>query len=402
MSSSRPVRRVLQVHTRYREAGGEDRVLQDELHLLRSAGIDVEQLIFDNAAIDESTALGSARAAASAIWSTAASRRVDAAIRAFDPDVVHVHNTFALASPSVFWAAHRRTVPVVHTLHNYRLVCPVATCFRDGHSCTDCVGQPIPLPGVIHACVRDSRAQSAVVAATLTAHRAIGTWRRRIDRYIALTRFQRSLLVKGGLPAGRISVVPNFLEPDPGTRAGERRGVLYLGRVAPEKGIDTLVTASTLGRQVVRVAGDGPAMAAVESAAASGNVIALGRLDAAEAHAEVASASALVVPSLWFEGFPMVVLEAYASGTPVIASRIGSLAEAVEEGETGLLVPPGDARALAAAFAWAAQHPSEMSAMGGNARRRYEERYRGAHHLSALMGVYAEAAEAAEGRHDAH
>ena len=143
-------------------------------------------------------------------------------------------------------------------------------------------------------------------------------------------------------------------------------------------------------------------MAAVESAAASGNVIALGRLDAAEAHAEVASASALVVPSLWFEGFPMVVLEAYASGTPVIASRIGSLAEAVEEGETGLLVPPGDARALAAAFAWAAQHPSEMSAMGGNARRRYEERYRGAHHLSALMGVYAEAAEAAEGRHDAH
>jgi glycosyltransferase involved in cell wall biosynthesis len=391
---------VLQVHTRYREAGGEDRVVQDELHLLRSAGIEVEQVTFDNAAIDESSALGRARAATSAIWSTAAASRVEAAIQALDPDVVHVHNTFALASPSVFWAGRRRAVPIVHTVHNYRLVCPVATCFRDGHICTDCVGRPIPLPGVMHACVRDSRTQSAVVAATLATHRAIGTWRRRIDRYIALTHFQRSLLVKGGLPARRISVVPNFLEPDPGVSRAERRGFLYLGRVAREKGIDTLMAASARARQPLRVAGDGPAIATVEAAAAaSGHVVALGRLDAGDARAEVASALALIVPSLWFEGLPMVVLEAYASGTPVIASRIGSLAEIVEEGKTGLLVPPGDVHALEAAIKWAARHPSHIRAMGANARQRYEECYRGHDHLSALMGVYREAAESRHGRH---
>jgi glycosyltransferase involved in cell wall biosynthesis len=397
--SVRPARRVLQIHTRYRESGGEDRVAADELRLLTSGGLDVEQVIFDNASIDESTTLGRARAAASAIWSQSAAKRVDAAIQAFRPDVVHVHNTFVLASPSVFWAARRRAVPAVHTLHNYRLVCPVATCFRDGHPCTDCVSQPIAAPGVVHACVRDSRAQSAVVATTLATHRAIGTWRHRIERYVALTQFQRSLLVKGGLPARRIVVVPNFLEPDPGAPRRERLGLLYVGRVAPEKGIGTLTAAAELGGQVIRIAGDGPEMDIVRAAAASKSVIALGRLSAEDAHAEIASAAALVVPSLWFEGFPMVVLEAYASGTPVIASRIGSLTEIVEDGKTGLLVRPGNAGALATALTWAAEHPAEMREMGVNARRRYEERYRGSHHLAALMDVYAQAMEASHGAH---
>ncbi|HJP71918.1 MAG TPA: glycosyltransferase [Candidatus Limnocylindria bacterium] len=391
MTTGRPVQRVLQVHTRYREAGGEDRVVDDELRLLRSAGVEVEQIIFDNTSIDDSSAPGRARAGASAVWSTSAARRVRSAIGSFRPDVVHVHNTFVLASPSVFWAASRSAVPVVHTVHNYRLVCPVATCFRDGHPCTDCVGKPIPVPGVVHACVRHSRAQSAVVAATLTTHRAIGTWSRRIDRYIALTDFQRSLLVKGGLPARRISVLANFLEPDPGIDANDRTGFLYLGRLAPEKGIATLTAAAALGHHAVRVAGDGPASDLVNAAAVSSQVSALGRLSTSEAHRAMASSVALLVPSLWFEGFPMVVLEAYASATPVIASRIGSLAEVVEDRTTGLLVPPGDADALAAAIAWAHDHPSEMRAMGLNARRRYEERYRGASHLAALMDIYDEA-----------
>ena len=393
MSASTAVQRVLQVHTRYREAGGEDRVVEEERRLLSSAGLEVDQVIFDNAAIDESSVRNRARTAASAMWSADAAKRVSTAIRSARPDVVHVHNTFVLASPSVFWAASRSAVPVVHTLHNYRLVCPVATCFRDGHCCTDCVGQPIPLPGVVHACVRGSRTQSAVVSATIAAHRAIGTWTRRIDRYIALTAFQRSLLVQGGLPAHRISVVPNFLEPDPGANVAARGGFLYLGRLALEKGIATLTAAAALSGHAVRVAGDGPAVDLVEAAAASDNVVALGRLATVDARAEVASAVALIVPSLWFEGFPMVVLEAYASGTPVIASRIGSLAEVIEDGTTGLLVAPGDSRALGDAITWADGHRSEMRAMGMNARARYEERFRGQDHLAALMDVYGQAGE---------
>lgn len=397
MTNSPPVRRILQVHTRYREAGGEDRVVDDELALLRAADVGVERVIFDNTMIDESSALGRVRAGAAAIWSSEAAKRVGIAINSFKPDVVHVHNTFVMGSPSVFWAASHSAVPVVHTVHNYRLVCPVATCFRDGHSCTDCVGRPLALPGVIHACVRDSRPQSAVVAATLATHRALGTWHRKVDRYLALTEFQRSLLVRGGLPARRIGVVPNFLEPDPGMHDYERTGLLYLGRLSPEKGIDTLTTAASLGSQTIRVAGDGPADDVVRTASASNKVVALGRLSAADASRAVASSIALVVPSVCFEGFPMVVLEAYASGTPVIASRIGSLAEVVEDGVTGRLVPPGDANALAEMMAWADSHRPEMRAMGANARRRYEERYRGMQHLRSLMDAYGEAKEHADG-----
>jgi glycosyltransferase involved in cell wall biosynthesis len=177
----------------------------------------------------------------------------------------------------------------------------------------------------------------------------------------------------------------------------ERTGLLYLGRLSPEKGIDTLTTAASLGSQTIRVAGDGPADDVVRTASASNKVVALGRLSAADASRAVASSIALVVPSVCFEGFPMVVLEAYASGTPVIASRIGSLAEVVEDGVTGRLVPPGDANALAEMMAWADSHRPEMRAMGANARRRYEERYRGMQHLRSLMDAYGEAKEHADG-----
>ena len=364
-------------------------MVEDEGRLLADAGLTVEQVVFDNADIDESQSpVRLASLAGAAVWSRSAAHRVRAAVNRFQPDVIHIHNTFVAASPSVFWAARTGRVPVVHTVHNYRIACPVATCFRDGHTCTDCVGRSIPWPSVVHACVRGSHAQSAVAAATLATHRAIGTWRHRIDRYIALTEFQRSLLVKGGLPAPRTSVVPNFLEPDPGYGAGPRGGVVYVGRLAREKGIETLLAAAAQRPGQVRVVGDGPAADAVTAAARADHLVAVGRVTADGAKREMSAATALLVPSLWFEGFPLVVLEAFAVGTPVIASRIGSLAEIVEDGVTGVLTPPGDAAALANAIQWAHQHSVEMRAMGANARKAYEERYRGGAHLDALMRVY--------------
>lgn len=385
------VRRILQIHTRYRQAGGEDVVVDAERRLLEAAGASVEQVIFDNAELHEARSLGSdARLAASAVWSGTAKRRVARAIARYRPQVVHVHNTYAAASPSVYRSATDAHLPVVQTLHNYRLVCPVATCFRDGHACTDCVGRSVAWPAVLHACVRGSRAQSAVVATTLGVHRALGTYRNEVDAYIALTSFQRSLMVQGGLAAARIRVIPNFLEPDPGSSNEPRAGLLYVGRLAQEKGIEALTLAAGKEPGILRVAGDGPLAHLIDRSDAAGDLRRLGRLDAASVLGEVRSALALVLPSIWFEGFPMVVLEAFASGTPVIASRIGSLAEVVDEGETGLYVEPGDPESLAERMRWAADHPHEMMTMGAKARARYETTYQGAGHLAALMRTYEE------------
>jgi len=388
------VRRVLQVHTRYRQPGGEDQVVEAERQLLEDAGLEVRQVIFDNADLRESESIaGDLRLAASAIWSRAAERRVRTAIKAMRPQVMHVHNTFSAASPSIYSAAAANGVPVVQTLHNYRLVCPAAVAFRDGRACTDCVGLPIALPAVVHACVRGSRTQSAVAGATIAVHRALGTFRHKIGLYLALTSFQRQLLVRGGVPADRIRVVPNFLEPDPGEGTGQRSGVLYIGRLSVEKGIATLLAAAAEVPGQLRVAGDGPLAPSVRDAE-PGSIVYLGRLERATVQAELRRAVAVVLPSIWFEGFPLVVVEAYAAGTPIIASRIGSLAEIVEDRITGMLARPGDASDLAASMRWAVDHPDEMAQMGVNARRRYEARYRGSMHLTALLETYVAAGAA--------
>lgn len=392
MSGQEGVRRILQVHTRYRQAGGEDRAVEAERVLLEEAGLDVRQVIFDNADLRESRSLGAdLRLAASAIWSPGAARRVADAIRADRPDVVHVHNTFAAASPSVYGAAARLGVPVVQTLHNYRLACPAATLFRNGHPCTDCVHAWLPAPAVIHACVRGSRSQSLVAAATIGVHRRIGTFADRIDRYVALTTFQRRLIVDAGLPDARVHVIPNFLEPDPGASEGSRSGVLFVGRLSIEKGIDSLLVAASHPAMsgLLDVAGDGPLASQVAEAATAGLLRYLGPLAGDEVARRMRNVLALLVPSIWYEGFPMVVLEAYATGTPVIAARIGSLEEVIDDGETGLLVTPGDPEDLARAIRWAVDHPDKMAAMGAAARQRYEDRYRGPDHLAALLDVYA-------------
>lgn len=391
-----PIRAVLQIHTRYLYAGGEDQIVEAEKRLLEAAGFAVRQVIFDNAHLRPGKSFGrNVRLAIAAIWSRSAERRVKTAIADERPDIVHVHNTFFAASPSVYAAAG--DVPVVQTLHNYRMVCPAATTFRDGHACTDCVGRPVPWPGVLHACVHGSRSQSAVAAATITLHRARGTFRDKIGRYIALTAFQRDLMIRGGLPAERITVIPNFLEPDPGTSDVPRSGLLYVGRLSEEKGVEVLLKAAGLRSSKVRIAGDGPSRSTVEAAAAQGNIEYLGRLDTSSVASELARATALVLPSIWFEGFPVTVIEAYAAGTPVIASRIGSLTEIVEDGVTGLLAAPHDPGGLAERMGWASDHPDEMREMGRTARRRYEERFRGPTHLAALREAYGAAASVAAG-----
>ena len=389
MNRDRPIARVLQVHTRYRQAGGEEEVVAAEKELLEAAGVDVRQVIFDNSDLRESESfISDMRLAASAIWSKTAYRRVSAALLAHGSQVMHVHNTFAAASPSVYDAGVDRGVPVVQTLHNYRLVCPVATLFRDGRPCTDCVGRGLPWPGVVHACVRGSRSLSLVAAATLGISRARGTLTRRIALYLALTQFQRDQMIAGGLPVNRIRVLPNFLIRDPGASSGERRGVVFAGRLAAEKGVEVLLDAASLVPGVVSVIGDGPLAPAAQAANAAGAIRYQGRLSRPDVIDKIRRSIALVIPSVWFEGFPLVLLEAYASAIPVIASGIGSLGELVEHGTTGLVAGPGDPPALAARIQWAVDHPERMREMGRTARHRFETRFRAETHLAALLDSY--------------
>jgi glycosyltransferase involved in cell wall biosynthesis len=194
--------------------------------------------------------------------------------------------------------------------------------------------------------------------------------------------------VKGGLPADRIQVVSNFLEPDPGVSTGARSGFLFVGRLSEEKGASTLVRASALAPGLVRVAGRGSLSPLVEAAGRAGDLEVLGQLEKKAVFEQLRASVAMVLPSVWFEGMPVSVLEAFATGTPVIASRIGSLEEVIEDGATGLLARPGDAADLAGRLRWASDHPAEMRQMGSAARLAYETRYRGRTHLDALLSTY--------------
>jgi len=384
--------KILLAHNAYQQRGGEDAVVEAEAALLRSRGHEVLEYRRHN---DELAAMGRAQAALGTLWSTRTRAELRALLRAERPDVLHVHNTFPLISPSLYWAAADCGVPVVQTLHNFRLLCPQAMLLREGRVCESCVGR-LPLAGVVHGCYRGSRAQTGVLAGMLVLHRALGTWVQKVHRYIALNEFCRAKFIEGGLPAERIAVKANFVDMPPPPPAGARAGLLYVGRLAPEKGIDVLVRAAGgLPAGSLRVAGSGPEQALLAGPAA---VHALGALAGAQVVSEMQRAVALVFPSIWFETFGLVVIEAFACGTPVIASRIGGVPDLVEDGVTGLLVTPGDAADLALKMQWALDHPERMAAMGRAARGVYEARYTADINHGQLLAIYRDAiAEQARG-----
>jgi len=380
--------KVLVAHNRYQARGGEDVVFEAEIDLLRDAGHHVETLTVSNEAI---TSLAARITTTLSIADNAQGKRVMAeAIDRFRPDVVHVHNFFPLLSPAVFDVCRQKRVPAVVTLHNYRTICTGGMLLRDGRICHTCL-EAGHLWGVVHRCYRGSLPGSLASAYMIARHQRRGTWTRPGLRLIALTQFARSLFVQAGFDAGRIDVKPNFM-PDPGAPdpSAPRDGLLYVGRLSREKGIDVLLEAVAGTAVPLRIAGEGPEFAALK-ARAPANVTFLGALSRAEVFGEMAKAQALVVPSRWYEGFPMVVVEAFARGTPVIASDLGGLAEIVSAGKTGALAPPGDAAALRRKIGDVLGTPELVAAWGQAARATYLELYAPSENLRLLEGVYARA-----------
>lgn len=385
--------RVLAVHNRYQQRGGEDVIFEAETALLEAHGVAVCRLEFDNRAIPARRSLGAnLRLAATTIRSAEGIARVGEAARRFRPDIVHFYNTFPLVSPAAYAPARATGAAIVQTVQNYRLICPAATFFRDGAVCEDCRGKLVPWPAIAHGCYRGSRGQSAVVAAMLTTHRLLGAWRHNVDIFLAATAFSRERLVAGGLPAERVLVKPNFLAGDPPRRVAAPTGFVFVGRLTVEKGIETLLRAwrRVATDEPLRVAGTGPLEGLVRTAAARDPRIDVrGHLDRAGTLTEMAGSRALIFPSLWYEGFPMTIVEAMAVGLPVIATRLGAMAEVVEDGVTGLLVPGGDDAALAERIGWALANPAALTEHGRRARERFEQRYTPERNIEHLLRVYA-------------
>jgi glycosyltransferase involved in cell wall biosynthesis len=372
--------RVLVVHNGYQQRGGEDEVVEAEASLLRRNGHAVELYRRHNDELREMRALAAAK---DTVWSSRTRADLARIIPEFRPDVVHAHNTFALISPSVYAAVAQARVPVVQTLHNFRLLCLQAMFLRNGQVCEDCLGR-FPWRGLLHRCYRGSVPHSAVLAAMIGLHRAIGTYRKKVTRYIALTDFSRTKFIAGGLPGERIAVKSNFAEV-PVLDDRPRAGALFVGRLSPEKGTRVLARAAARGQSRIDVIGAGPERPSLE--AASGLRL-LGWQNRETIYARMREVSYLIVPSICYENFPLTVVEAYANGLPVIASRLGAMAELVQDGETGLLFEAGNAEDLAERMAWAEAHPGDLARMGRAARREYELKYTPATNYEALMGIY--------------
>lgn len=386
--------RILLVHNRYQQPGGEDMVFASEAALLMAHGHAVESLVFDNDAIGpRRSALDAARLAATTIWSRHGHAAVRGAIRTFRPDVIHFHNTFPLISPAGYYAARAEGVPVVQTLHNFRLLCANGLFYRDGHICEDCLGKPVPLPGVVHACYRESRAMSGAAVAMLTTHRALHTWTRTVNRYIVLGEFARQKFIQGGLPAEKLAIKPNFV-PDPSVGDGGGNYALFVGRLSPEKGIGTLLQAwERLAAKIpLKIAGDGPLAGDVADAARRLlGVEWLGRLSPAAVTTAMQDATLLIFPSAWYEGgVPRTILESLAVGTPVVAPDLGSMGEIIRDGHTGMPFKGGDPADLARVVGDAFAHPAGLVRMRAQARAEFEARYTAEANYRMLMDIYSQ------------
>lgn len=379
---------VLVCHNHYQQPGGEDQAFADETALLEGAGHEVVRFTLHNDAIGQ---LGALKAARAAIWNGASYRELRRLIQAARPAVMHCTNTFPLISPAAYYAARDENVPVVQSLHNYRLLCPNALLHRAGAVCEECLGR-WPWPGVLHGCYRDSRLASAAVAAMLGVHRALGTWRERVSRYIALTQFSREKFIAGGLPGARISVKPNCVASDPGPGPGGGGYAAFVGRLSAEKGVDVLLDAWREASIPLRVVGDGPlARALAQATCARPEIEWLARRPHAEAVEIIGRAEFLVVPSGCYENFPKTIIEAYAKGTPVIAARRGAMAELVADGRTGLLFEPDRADDLAAKVRRLAADREARARMRCAARAEFEANYTGQRNYELLIGIYRQA-----------
>jgi glycosyltransferase involved in cell wall biosynthesis len=384
--------KILTIHNTYKRPGGEDVVFEQERKLLEANGHQVIPYRRSNFEIDAYGGVKRLVLIGKAVWSSDSKKEVTELLRREKPDLVHVHNTFLMISPSIYSACREAGVPVVQTLHNFRLLCPGATFFRDGKICEDCTKHGL-LSSVRHACYRDSHATTAAVALMLTTHRHLHTWDRDVTAFIALAEFTRRKFVANGLPEHKVFVKPNFVAPDPGVGSGDGDYVLFAGRLSPEKRVSTVLSAWTLLPKPIplMIIGGGPEREDLEKEALNAGLThvkfcgQLSRHDVVEA---MRRARFLVFSSEWYENFPLTIAESFACGLPVLCSRIGAMQEIVEDRRTGLHFAAGDARDLAEKVDWAWNNREFVAGLGKAARQEYLDKYTPEKNYAQLIEIY--------------
>ncbi len=380
---------VLVIHNQYQQSGGEDSVVRAEVDMLRRAGHRVVMYTRQNAEINRYGSLRKSLLLFTTSWAGAAYSDVCALIRKERPDIAHCHNFLPLVSPSAHYACKAMGIPVLQTLHNYRLLCPSGTFFQDGQRCASCNG--CSLRGVVRGCYRHSHLQTGAVSLMLLSHGVLGTWKRLVDAYVAPSRFCRDTFVRAGWSPAKMYCKPNFLPDDPGQRHARGDYALFVGRLSAEKGVlELFETWKTLSDIPLLVAGDGPLHDRLNSLVGGMAlpIKLLGTLSSKDTISCIKGARFLIFPSRWHEPFGMGLLEAAACGVPAIASRVGAIPEIVDERRTGLLFDPDDQNELAEQVRWAWRHPAEMEEMGFAARQRYLQNFTAKKNYERLMDIY--------------
>jgi glycosyltransferase involved in cell wall biosynthesis len=387
--------RVLLVHDYYASSSpsGENVVFEVERKLLQARGHEVSEFVRHSDEIIRQGWWGLLKGAASTAWNPWMAAGIVRKLDEFHPDVVHVHNTFPLVSPSIFHAIGDRAATVL-TLHNYRLFCSAAIPMRrNGVICTRCLDEHSVLPSIRLGCYRDSHIANLPLAASVALHRRIRTWTKHVDAFIALTEFQRSLMIKAGLPENLVFVKPNFFPGDPAPIDWHRREntVVFAGRLSAEKGLISLVNAWAMwGERApeLLIIGDGPLRGDLEALARGLRIKFLGQMSAAAAQGHIAKAKLMVLPSIWFECFPMTIREAFAFGTAVAVSDVGPLPSIVQRGDSGLIFRAGNADSIFKTLQSAWDQPAVLAGLAAAARRTFETYYTEEINYAELLKIY--------------
>lgn len=381
------VMRILLVHCHYQNRGGEDQVFENECRLLKDAGLEVQLFTRNNAELEQMGALQAARVS---IWNHRLITEFRKALAAFGPEIVHIHNWFPLLSPAVFWEAKKTGAAVVWTLHNYRLLCLNGLLFREGRPCEECLGRWRFLPGIAHGCYRGLLG-STVVAILNDLHKWMGTWHRKVDLFFAVSEFSREKFITLGLAPEKVLVKPNFLPSDPGFGHHSGRQALFVGRLSREKGVQTLLDAWAMdpGLPDLWIVGDGPLRWLVEERAGQDHRIrTLGYSNHCRVQEIQKESAFLILPSECYENFPLSLVEAFAVGLPVLASRIGAIPGIVQDGKTGRLFEAGKAEDLARLAGELSRNPEERKRLGNGGRLEFQAQYSGPINLELLLKGY--------------
>lgn len=387
--------KVLLVHNFYRSSSpsGEDAVVKSEAELLKKNGI--EAITYEKFNDDVATFSDKLKMAFKTAWSGKTYKELKNLLAKEKPDLAHFHNIWYLISPSAYYACRDAGIPVVQTLHNFRMFCANGLFLRDSQVCEECIGK-MPWRGVKYGCHRNSKLYSFPVALTDAIHGCANTFRDKVDAHIALTEFGKKKFIECGLLENRIFIKPNFQSEPLDPCYTHKDYIIFIGRLSQEKGPSTLIDAAKNSNYTalplkVEIAGDGPLRKELEDKVKVERINRVefaGRRNFSECMALLKNARFMVIPSICYENFPMTIIEAYACGKPVIASRLGAMAELVEDGKTGLLFEPGNPSDLAKKIKWMVENEDDCIEMGRNARKVFEAKYTAEKNFEILMKIY--------------